>query len=105
MTDPPELGELVPGLTRSTISDDERTALYHAAMQGHQLPLGVKHWRRVTRYGVAHPGSRVARITLPSAPTIGLACPGCGHQVPPHDAGPLPCDGCAGVYLVAPETT
>lgn len=87
MTDPPELSELIPRLTRSTISDDERATLYHAAMQGHQLPLGLRHWRRADRGDLHY-----------------LECPGCGMQVMPHEPGPLSCIACSHVYLVAPET-
>lgn len=110
MTDPPELSELVPRLTRSTISDDERATLYHAAMQGHHLPLGVKRWKRVTHRKYHWKDMTTAEIKAASMAELtsdvldGLECPGCGHHVAPHDAGPLPCDGCGNVYLVAPET-
>lgn len=79
--DPPELDALIPSLTRSTITDDERAALYAATMAGYQLPIGCRQWKR-------------------DALSRRLECPGCGMQVTPHEPGPLACISCAHVYLV-----
>lgn len=92
--DPPELAALIPGLTRSTITDDERAALYHAAMSGHQLPLRCRRWKASGDWldPTSDSGPRYVIETL--------QCPGCGHQTKPAETGPLACDGCGNVYLV-----
>lgn len=104
--DQPELAALIPGLTRSTITDDERSALYHAAMSGHQLPLGVRRWKQRTHREYHWKTMTTAEIMaakpeqLASTVIDGLECPGCGHEIPLAEPGPLACDGCGNVYLV-----